>query len=43
MDRTWQLAVLTRAVYPLHGYGGLERHVYDLLRHLLGTRRTYIT
>jgi glycosyltransferase involved in cell wall biosynthesis len=28
------VAVLARAVYPLHGYGGLERHVHDLLRHL---------
>jgi glycosyltransferase involved in cell wall biosynthesis len=25
--------VLTRAVFPLHGVGGLERHVFDLLRH----------
>ena len=30
-----RVAVLTRAVYPLHGYGGLERHVNDLIRHLL--------
>lgn len=29
-----RVALLTRAVYPLHGYGGLERHVYDLVRHL---------
>jgi glycosyltransferase involved in cell wall biosynthesis len=29
-----RVAVLTRAVYPLHGYGGLERHVHDLVRHL---------
>ena len=29
-----RVAVLTRAVFPLHGYGGLERHVYDLVRHL---------
>jgi glycosyltransferase involved in cell wall biosynthesis len=43
MDAVPQIAVLTRAVYPLHGYGGLERHVYDLLRHLLGTRRVYVT
>ncbi len=28
--------MLTRAVHPLHGIGGLERHVYDLTRHLLG-------
>lgn len=30
-----RILVLTRAVYPLHGIGGLERHVYDLARHLL--------
>ena len=30
-----RVAVLARSVYPLHRYGGLERHVYDLLRHLL--------
>ncbi len=30
-----RIAVLSRAVFPLHGYGGLERHVYDLVRHLL--------
>lgn len=30
-----RVAVVTRAVYPLHGYGGLERHAYDLIRHLL--------
>ena len=28
-------AVLARAVFPLHGYGGLERHVYDLVRALI--------
>jgi glycosyltransferase involved in cell wall biosynthesis len=27
--------VLARSVYPLHRYGGLERHVYDLVRYLL--------
>ena len=27
--------VLARAVAPLHGVGGLERHVHDLVRHLL--------
>lgn len=31
-----RILILTRAVYPLHGIGGLERHVYDLTRHLLG-------
>lgn len=31
-----RVAVLSRAVFPLHGYGGLERHVYDMVRHLAG-------
>ena len=30
-----RVALLTRAVFPLHGYGGLERHVYDLARALV--------
>ena len=30
-----RILVLTRAVHPLHGIGGLERHVHDLIRHLL--------
>ncbi len=30
-----RVAVLARSVYPLHRYGGLERHVYDLVRCLL--------
>ncbi|MGE5358203.1 MAG: glycosyltransferase family 4 protein [Bacteroidales bacterium] len=29
------IAILTRAAYPWHGHGGLERHVYDLARHLM--------
>jgi glycogen(starch) synthase len=29
-----RVALLTRAVHPLHGVGGLERHVYDLVHHL---------
>jgi len=33
-DAPFRVAVLARAVYPLHGYGGLERHVHDLVRHL---------
>lgn len=37
-----RIAVLARAVHPLHGVGGLERHVYDLVRHLLA-RNTAIT
>lgn len=32
--RPLRVAILSRAVYPLHGYGGLERHVYDLVWHL---------
>lgn len=37
--------VLTRAVAPLHGVGGLERSVHDIVRHLLrrGVRVTLIT
>ena len=40
-----RLAVLTRAVYPLHGVGGLERSTFDLVRHLLdrGVRVTLLT
>jgi glycosyltransferase involved in cell wall biosynthesis len=30
-----KVAIVARAVYPLHGYGGLERHVYDLARALV--------
>ena len=30
-----KVALVARAVFPLHGYGGLERHVYDLARALL--------
>jgi glycogen synthase len=28
------VVIVSRAVYPLHGRGGLERSVYDLARHL---------
>ena len=40
-----KVALLSRAVFPLHGYGGLERHVYDLTRALLdrGVEVTLIT
>ena len=40
-----RVAVVARAVFPLHGYGGLERHVYDLVRHLAaaGVEVTLIT
>ena len=37
-----KVALLARAVYPLHGYGGLERHVYDLAR-ALGDRGLTVT
>jgi len=32
--RPLRIALLARSVHPLHGVGGLERHVYDLLHHL---------
>ncbi len=39
------IVVLARAVAPLHGVGGLERHVHDLIRHVLrhGVQVTLIT
>ena len=37
-----RVAVLARSVYPLHRFGGLERHVYDLVRCLLA-REVHIT
>jgi len=39
------VAVLARAVHPLHGVGGLERHVHDLVHWLLrrGVRVTLVT
>jgi glycogen synthase len=40
-----RVAVLARSVHPLHGVGGLERHVHDLLHHLArrGVALTLIT
>ena len=35
-----RILILTRAVHPLHGVGGLERHIHDLTRHLLGRGAT---
>ncbi len=35
MTRPLRVAVVARSVYPLHGPGGLERSVYDLVRHLV--------
>lgn len=39
------MIVTTRSVLPLHGHGGLERHVGDLVRHLIerGAHLTLIT
>src|SRR5688572_15363470 len=44
-SRPLRVAVLARSVYPLHRFGGLERHVYDLVRCLLArdVRITLIT
>jgi glycosyltransferase involved in cell wall biosynthesis len=43
--RPLRVAILARSVHPLHGVGGLERHVYDLLHHLArrGLALTLIT
>ena len=40
-----RLLIVTRAVHPFHGYGGLERHIFDMTRHLLdaGVSVTLIT
>lgn len=31
---TVRVAMLARVVYPLHGFGGIERHVFHLVTHL---------
>lgn len=36
MTRPLRVAVVARSVFPLHGPGGLERSVYDLVRYLAG-------
>lgn len=45
MSRPRRVAVVARSVFPLHGTGGLERSVYDLVRHLAnaGVTVTLIT
>jgi glycogen synthase len=45
MTRPLRIAVVSRAVSPLHGLGGLERSVHDLVRHLsdAGVEVTLIT
>jgi glycogen synthase len=30
-----RIAITARSIYPLHGVGGLERHLHDLLSHLV--------
>jgi len=37
-----RVAMLARVVFPLHGFGGIERHVFHLVTHLarLGVRLT---
>jgi glycogen synthase len=44
-SRPLRVAVVGRSVYALHGFGGLERHLYDLVRHHLaeGWEVTLIT
>lgn len=37
-----RVLVISRAVYPDHGFGGLERHVHDLVRQL-DTRAVQVT
>ena len=34
MSKPLRVAIVARSVFPFHGYGGLERHVFDLVRHL---------
>ena len=45
MKPALRVAVVARSVFPLHGLGGLERHVYDLVRYLAdaGVETTLIT
>ncbi|HMQ34785.1 MAG TPA: glycosyltransferase family 4 protein [Chloroflexaceae bacterium] len=34
LERPVRVAMLARVVFPLHGYGGIERHVFHLVTHL---------
>lgn len=45
MSRGVRVAVVARSVAPFHGFGGLERSVFDLVRHLAahGSAVTLIT
>lgn len=40
MSRPLRVAVVARSVFPIHGPGGLERSVYDLVRYLAGAGAT---
>lgn len=44
-DAPLRVVVLGRSIYGLHGFGGLERHLFDLIRHHLaaGWRVTVVT
>src|SRR5262245_58126955 len=41
-SQSLRVAMLARVVFPLHGFGGIERHVFHLVTHLarLGVRVT---
>ena len=41
-DHPLRVVLTTRALSPFHGHGGLERHVHELVRHLL-ERRVSVT
>jgi glycogen synthase len=45
VTQSLRVAIVARSVFPLHGHGGLERHVYDLTRYLAdaGVQVTLIT
>jgi glycogen synthase len=34
MNKPLRVAMLARVVFPLHGFGGIERHVFHLVTHL---------
>jgi glycosyltransferase involved in cell wall biosynthesis len=42
ISHPFRVAMLARVVFPLHGFGGIERHVFHLVTHLarLGVRVT---
>src|SRR4051812_9696941 len=42
ISQSLRVAMLARVVFPLHGFGGIERHVFHLVTHLarLGVRVT---